>query len=86
VDVHTALRSYTRWSAHQLFLEDKVGSIEPGKQADIAVWDRDMYSVPVGEVKNMKCEMTIFSGQVVYKAAATPITVQNARRAGNTER
>jgi predicted amidohydrolase YtcJ len=86
VDVHTALRSYTLWSAHQLFLEDKVGSIEPGKQADIAVWDRDMYSVPAGEVKNMKCEMTIFSGQIVYKAAATPITVQNARRAANTER
>jgi predicted amidohydrolase YtcJ len=78
VDVHTALRSYTIWSAHQLFLEDKVGSIEPGKQADIAVWDRDIYSVPPSDIKNMKCEMTIFNGQIVYKAAVTPITVQNA--------
>lgn len=46
--------------------------------SDIAVWDRDMYSIPASDIKNLKCEMTIFSGQVVYKAAATPITVQNA--------
>src|SRR4029077_8456675 len=41
VDVHAALRSYTTWAAYQLFLEKKIGSIEPGKDADIAVWDRD---------------------------------------------
>ena len=76
VDIHAALRSYTGWSAHQLFLEDKIGSIETGKQADIAIWDRDMYSVPTGDIKNLKCEMTLFDGQVVYKAAGTPITVK----------
>jgi predicted amidohydrolase YtcJ len=74
VDIHAALRSYTLWSAHQLFLDDKVGSLEPGKEADIAVWDRDMYAMPSSELKNLKCEMTLFSGQVVYRAAATPIT------------
>ena len=83
VDVHTALRSYTMWSAHQLFLEDKVGSIETGKQADIAIWNRDIYSVPASDIKNMKCEMTIFSGQIVYKAADTPITAQNGWRTTN---
>ena len=29
VDVETALRSFTVWAAHQMFLEDKVGTIEP---------------------------------------------------------
>jgi predicted amidohydrolase YtcJ len=77
IDAHAALRSYTLWAAHQLFLEDKVGSIEPGKVADIAVWDRDLYSASPAEIKNMKCELTIFNGQIVYKAASTPITVQN---------
>jgi predicted amidohydrolase YtcJ len=76
VDVHAALRSYTAWAARQLFLEDKIGSIEPGKEADIAVWDRDMYSIPSAKIKNMKCEMTIFGGQIVYKAADTPITLK----------
>jgi predicted amidohydrolase YtcJ len=82
VDIHAALRSYTLWSAHQLFLEDRVGSIEPGKEADIAVWDRDMYSVPTGELKNLKCEMTLFNGEIVYKAATTPITVKNPGNEG----
>jgi predicted amidohydrolase YtcJ len=74
VDVHAALRSYTAWAARQLFLEDKIGSIEPGKRADIAVWDRDLYAVPTAELKEMKCEMTIFDGEIVYKAPGTPIT------------
>jgi predicted amidohydrolase YtcJ len=68
VDIHTALRSYTAWAARQLFLENKVGSIEPGKQADIAVWDKDMYTIPAAELRNLKCEMTIYNGQVVYRA------------------
>jgi predicted amidohydrolase YtcJ len=73
VDVHAALRSYTVWAAHQLFLDDKVGALETGKQADIAIWDRDPYSIPAADLKDMKCEMTLFDGQVVYKSASTPV-------------
>jgi predicted amidohydrolase YtcJ len=69
VDIHTALRSYTAWAARQLFLEDRIGSLEPGKDADIAVWDRDMYSVPAHELRNLHCELTIIHGEVVYDAA-----------------
>jgi len=76
VDIHAALRSYTSWGARQLFLEDKIGSIEPGKEADIAVWDRDLYTVPTDDLKDMKCEMTIFRGQIVYKATGTQITIK----------
>jgi len=68
VDVRTALRSYTVWAARQLFLEDVTGSIEPGKYADIAVWDRDPYSVEPDAVKEMACRMTLFDGEVVYRA------------------
>ena len=71
VDIHTALKSYTIWAAHQLFLEDRIGSLEPGKDADIAVWDRDPYSVPAGSIKDMRCELTLLRGKVVYDAAAT---------------
>jgi hypothetical protein len=68
VDVHAALRAYTSEGARQLFLEDKIGSLEPGKEADIAVWDRNFYSVPASELKDMTCEMTLFHGKVVYDA------------------
>ena len=37
-----AIRFYTINNAHLLFLEDRVGSLEPGKQADFVVIDRDL--------------------------------------------
>jgi len=74
-DIRTALRSYTTWAARQMFLENKIGSLEAGKKADIAVWDRDLYSVPVGDLKDMKCLMTLFEGEVVYAAANSPVTL-----------
>src|SRR5208283_1143813 len=46
VGIHAALRSYTIWAAHQLFLDQRTGSLEPGKDSDIAVWDLNMYEVP----------------------------------------
>ena len=63
VDIKTALRSFTIWAAHQIFLDDRIGSIEPGKDADIAVWDRNMYAVPTDALKDLKCELTLFRGQ-----------------------
>jgi hypothetical protein len=68
VDVRTALRSYTIWAAHQLFLENRIGSIEVGKDADLAVWDRNLYTVPTDALKDLKCEMTVFRGAIVYAA------------------
>ena len=68
VDAHAALRAYTAAAARQLFLEDKIGSLESGKEADIAVWDRNFYSMPPAELKQTKCEMTLFHGKVVYES------------------
>ena len=68
VDSHAALRAYTAEGARQLFLEDRIGSLEPGKDADIAVWDRDLYTVAGFALRQMKCEMTLFHGKVVYEA------------------
>jgi predicted amidohydrolase YtcJ len=69
VNVKTALRSYTIWAAHSLFLEDRVGSIEVGKDADLAVWDRNPYEVPSAALKDLRCEMTLVGGREVYRAA-----------------
>jgi len=49
-----------------MFLENKIGSLEVGKKADIAIWDRDLYAIPIDEVTNLKCLMTLFDGEVVY--------------------
>ena len=66
VDVHAALRAYTATAAPQLFLEKEIGTLETGKRADIAVWDRNPYIIPSTGLKNLKCEMTIVDGKVVY--------------------
>jgi len=73
VDIHTALRSYTAWGARQMFLENKIGTLEVGKKADIAVWDRDLYSVPAEQIKNLKCLMTLVNGEVVYTSPNSPV-------------
>jgi predicted amidohydrolase YtcJ len=69
VDRQTALRSYTAWSARQMFLEDKIGTLEAGKRADIAIWDRNFYTIPTAQIKDMKCLMTLLEGEVVYRSA-----------------
>ena len=71
IDARTALRSYTAWGARQMFMEDKIGTLEPGKRADIAIWDRDIYTIPTGQIKDMKCLMTLLEGEVVYTAPGT---------------
>jgi len=74
LDIHTALRSYTAWGSRQMFLDKKIGSLEVGKQADIAVWDRNLYTVPTDQIKDLKCLMTLFAGEVVYTSSHSPIT------------
>jgi predicted amidohydrolase YtcJ len=70
IDIKAALRSYTLWAAHQMFLDDRIGSIEVGKEADLAVWDRNPYDVPSAALKDLSCQMTLVRGRVVYRAAA----------------
>ena len=67
VSIRTALKSYTIWAAHQMFLDKQVGSLEVGKDADIAVWDRDLYTIPSAQLKDLVCEMTLVAGKVVYQ-------------------
>ena len=71
VDVRTALRAVTIWAARQMFLETKIGSIEVGKYADLAVWDRNPYQVSTSDLKEMRCELTLFSGEIVFQGDTT---------------
>jgi predicted amidohydrolase YtcJ len=67
VTIRTALKSYTIWAAHQMFLDQQIGSLEVGKDADIAVWDKNLYAIPAAQLKDLVCEMTLLAGKVVFR-------------------
>ena len=73
IGVMDALRSYTRWAARQVFLEDKIGSIEAGKYADLVVWDRDPLTVRTEELKEMTALLTLMNGKAVHGDLASPL-------------
>ena len=63
-----ALRLYTMGSADVDFVEDKLGSIEPGKLADLAVLSDDYLTIPEDRIRDLHCTMTVLDGAVVYQA------------------
>lgn len=63
-----ALRVYTMGSAWFSFDEGKLGSIEPGKLADLIVLSADYLTVPEDEIKNLESMLTIVGGKPVYAA------------------
>ena len=74
-----ALIAHTRRNAFFLFQEDNLGSIQPGKLADLAVLDRDYLTVPVDQIKDIKSVMTIVGGRVVYDASEPVAVAASAR-------
>ena len=64
-----ALIAHTRSNAHILFMEDKIGTLEAGKYADLVVLDRDYMTVPIDEIRDLKPELTMVAGEVVYQAS-----------------
>ena len=67
ISIQDALRMQTMGSAYAGFQEKEIGSIETGKLADMAVWDRDYYSIPKDEIKNVKAVLTFMGGKIVYE-------------------
>jgi predicted amidohydrolase YtcJ len=65
-----ALRLFTRGNSWFLRMEDKIGSLEPGKLADLVVLDRDYFTVPDVQIKQIKSLLTIVDGKVVHDAGA----------------
>ena len=68
LEVEDGIRGYTMHNAIQLHMEDRLGSIEPGKYADLIVLEKNLFQVPPEEIHKVKVEETIIGGKTVYRA------------------
>jgi predicted amidohydrolase YtcJ len=66
-----ALRLFTRGNSWFLRMEDKIGTIEPGKLADLVVLNKDYFTVPEVEIKQIRSVMTVVDGRIVHDAGVT---------------
>jgi predicted amidohydrolase YtcJ len=67
-----ALRAATLNGAYLTFEEEKKGSIEPGKWADLVVLDEDLLVLPEDRIKDLPIRATVVGGRPVYEALPTP--------------
>jgi len=64
VSVDTALRAITLDAAYSIRMESKVGSIEPGKDANLTVLEQSPYEVPPEKLKDIKVWGTMLEGRI----------------------
>jgi predicted amidohydrolase YtcJ len=66
-----ALRAHTITAAHALRMEDRIGSLEPGKLADLVVVDGDLATTPVEELSALEVWLTVLDGRVEHAVEST---------------
>ncbi len=60
---------HTLGNAYAAFDEQDVGSLQPGKLADLVIWDRDLRAVETAEdVRRLKVQATYLGGRCVFTA------------------
>ena len=60
------LTAWTLNSARHHGMEDRTGSLEPGKRADIAVFDRNLLSCPNDELRTSTVVLTLVDGRITH--------------------
>jgi hypothetical protein len=66
-DLATMLACYTIGGAYAAFEEGETGSIEPGKAADLAILDRNLFQIPKSEIAKTRVLSTLLAGREVYR-------------------
>jgi predicted amidohydrolase YtcJ len=66
LDLGTALDAFTSGTAFVNHLDDVTGTIEPGKLADLAVIDRDLFEVAPEEIGEARVVLTLVEGEPVH--------------------
>lgn len=68
ITVEQAVKAYTFGSAYARFSENRLGTLEDGKEADLAVLSQDIFSAATGDLAKTRVVMTMVGGKVVFAA------------------
>lgn len=79
-----ALKAVTAWAAYQNFEEDRKGTLEPGKLADLVVLSDNPLTVSTEVLRNLYVLETIKGGRTVYQRAPDASSVAGSLRASRT--
>ena len=66
MSIEALIKGFTMGGAYQLRVDDKIGSIETGKLADLIVIDKNPFDQKSDDLHNNKVLLTIMDGRVVY--------------------
>lgn len=79
VSIRDAIRMYTANGPYLSWEEDKKGTLEPGKYADMIILDHDPLSIPPEALLTTKVLQTYVGGKLVYDRATSPVLNLPAR-------
>jgi predicted amidohydrolase YtcJ len=68
ITVEDAVRAFTHGSAYAAFSDDRVGTLEAGKLADLAVLSQDIFRADPLAIGKTRVTMTMVGGKIVYRA------------------
>lgn len=64
LDRITILKMWTNWASEYVMKEDKLGSLEIGKLADLLVLDKDYFTIPLDAIPDIVPQMTVVGGEI----------------------
>ena len=67
ITVGQAVGAYTREGAYAAFLEERLGTIESGKYADLVVLDSDLFRIDPVKLTQVHVDLTIVNGDIVFR-------------------
>lgn len=65
LSVKEMIRGYTRYGAIPLRLEDKIGTLEPGKKANLIVLDQFLFEISINQLHTVKTNFVMFEGEII---------------------